>query len=304
MDVTRRAMDGSGVAIMVVLCVVLGLHQVVIKMAAPDMAPVLQISLRSGLSALLIGLLIAWRREGFTLRDGTLLPGILLGTMFSVEFMFVAEGLRFTTASHMSVFLYTAPIFTSLSLHRFLPAERLHRHQWIGIGLAFCGIVAAFAGGILRSGINARIFHGDILALLGGISWGSTTVIIRCSRLADAPATKTLLYQLVAAFILLLGYAVCSGQTSFASTPLAWGSVLFQGVVITFAVYLIWFSLLRRYNASQLSIYLFLAPLFGVSFGVFLLHESIDIFFAVGAILVLAGLTLVSKPTLSRRNAA
>ena len=303
-DVTRKPMDGTGVTIMVVLCVFLGLHQVVIKMAAPDMAPVLQIALRSGLSALLIALLVAWRREGFTLRDGTLLPGLLVGTAFSVEFMFVAEGLRFTTASHMSVFLYTAPIFTSLTLHRFLPAERLHRHQWIGIGLAFCGIVAAFAGGILDSGFNARLLHGDILALLGGIFWASTTVLIRCTRLADAPATKTLLYQLVAAFVLLLGYAVGTGQTKFSPTPLAWGSVLFQGIVITFAVYLVWFSILRRYNASQLSVYLFLAPLFGVSFGVLLLHESIDIFFAVGAILVLAGLTLVSKPTLSRRNAA
>lgn len=304
MDVARRSMDGAGAVIMIVLCVVLGLHQVVIKMAAPDMAPILQIALRSGLSALLIAMLIVWRHEGFSLRDGTLLPGLLLGTMFSVEFMFVAEGLRFTTASHMSVFLYTAPIFTALALHRFLPAERLRRHQWLGICLAFCGIVAAFAGGILQSGINGRVLWGDVLAILGGIFWASTTVIIRCTRLADAPATKTLLYQLVAAFLLLLGYAVVTGQAQFSPTPLAWGSVLFQGIVITFAVYLVWFSLLRRYNASQLSIFLFLAPLFGVSFGVLLLDESIDVFFAVGALLVLAGLTLVSKPTLSRRNAA
>ncbi len=297
-------MDPQGIATMVALCIILGLHQVAIKMAAPDVAPILQIALRSGLSAILITLLLLWRRQAFRFDDGTLRPGLLVGTMFSIEFIFVAEGLRFTTASHMSVFLYTAPVFTALTLHFLLPTERLRRHQWLGIALAFGGIVAAFGGGLLRSGIDQRVLGGDILAVLGGAAWASTTILIRCTKLADAPATKTLQYQLVVALVLLLGYAVVSGQVSrFSMTPLAWGSILFQGIVITFATYLVWFSMLRRYHASQLSTFLFMTPLFGVSFGVLLLHESIDIYFGIGAILVLAGLSLVSKPRLSSRIA-
>ena len=35
-------------------------------------------------------------------------------------------------------------------------------------------------------------------------AWGLTTVLIRSSRLSDAPATQTLLYQLAGAFVLLL----------------------------------------------------------------------------------------------------
>jgi drug/metabolite transporter (DMT)-like permease len=296
MNVVRKPIDRTGVAIMTALCVVLGLHQVAIKIAAPDIAPILQIAIRSGLSAVLIGILIAWRGEGFSLRDGTLLPGMFLGIVFSVEFMFVAEGLRFTTASHMSVFLYTAPIFTALMLHRIIPAERLFRLQWLGIGLAFCGIVTAFGGGILKSGINEHILRGDILGLLGGVAWSGTTVIIRSTRLANAPATKTLLYQLVVGFLLLHAYAFGSGQAGrFSMTATAVASVLFQAIVITFATYLVWFSLLRRYNASQLSVFLFMTPLFGVSFGVLLLHDPLDACFVAGAVLVLAGITLVSR---------
>ncbi len=305
MSEERKPVDGAGVAIMTVLCVVLGLHQVAIKMAAPDIAPILQIAIRSGLSAVLICILIARRREGFSLRDGTLVPGIVLGVVFSLEFMFVAEGLRYTTASHMSVFLYTAPIFTALTLHRFLPAERLYPLQWLGIGLAFCGIVAAFAGGMFQADINERVLRGDVLAILGGIAWAGTTVIIRCTRLASAPATKTLLYQLLSAFVLLHAYAVASGQAArFSLTTTAVASVLFQAVVITFATYLVWFSLLRRYNVSQLSVFLFMTPLFGVSFGVLLLNDPLDLHFVVGALLVLAGITLVSKPDIRRRRAS
>lgn len=305
MTVERKAVDGIGAIIMIVLCTVLGMQQVAIKIAAPDIAPVLQIALRSGLSAVLVCIVMVWRKEGFPLRDGTVVPGILLGVVFSLEFMFVAVGLRYTSASHMSVFLYTAPIFTALTLHRFLPGERLSPLQWLGIGLAFCGIVAAFAGGILKSGISEDVLRGDIYAVLAGISWAGTTVIIRCSRLSEAPATKTLLYQLAAAFILLLVYAVCSNQAGrFAMTATACTSVLFQAIVITFAAYLVWFSLLRHYKASQLSVLLFMTPLLGVSFGVLMMHDTLDYFFVMGGVLVLAGITLVSNPGLLRRVAS
>lgn len=301
MSAERKQMDGAGIGAMILLCMVLGLHQVAIKAAAPDIAPILQIALRFGISSFLVSLVMLFGTQRYTLRDGTLLPGLFAGIAFSVEFLFVAEGLRYTTASHMSVFLYTAPIFTSLSLHWFLPAERLRRHQWFGVAIAFCGIVLAFAGGSFQNGISPRMLWGDTLGLCGGILWAATTVLIRCTTLSEAPPTKTLLYQLVASFIILLCYAVISGQASrFTMTGIAWVSLLYQGVVVTFAAFLAWFSLLRRYNASQLSVFLFLSPLFGVSFGVFLLHETIDIFFGIGAILVLMGIALVSKKHLGK----
>ncbi|OUC57390.1 hypothetical protein MWQ_18680, partial [Acinetobacter seifertii] len=39
---------------MVLLCMILGLQQVVLKIAATDITPIMQIALRSGLSALLV----------------------------------------------------------------------------------------------------------------------------------------------------------------------------------------------------------------------------------------------------------
>jgi drug/metabolite transporter (DMT)-like permease len=303
---SRKPLDGAGMAAMLVLCIVLGLHQVALKAAAPFIAPILQIALRSGLSALLIAVVMLLRREQFFLKDGTLAPGLFLGVVFSVEFFFVAEGLKLTSAAHMSVFLYTAPIFTALTLHRFLPAERLQRHQWIGIVLAFSGIVVAFAGGFFTTGLNLRILRGDLLGVLAWASWAATTVIVRATKLAEAPATKTLIYQLLTAFVLLLVVAIVSGQARPVMVPLAWGSVLFQATVITFAAYLAWFSLLRRYNASQLSAFMFLSPLFGVSFGVLLLHETINVTFGLGTVLVLLGITLVgrARPPFRRRETA
>ncbi len=302
MSDTRQGLDGLAIQLMVVLCCIWGLQQVAIKLAAPDMAPVLQIGLRSLVAAVLVSLLMLARRQPLALGDGTLGPGLLAGMLFALEFLFVAEGLRFTSASHMVVLLYTAPIFAALGLHLTLPSERLRRLQWLGIGLAFAGIVIAFGAGALQQGISRGMLLGDALGLLAGLFWGLTTVVVRCTSLARAAPAKTLLYQLLCAALLLIPLAWLGGHVDGARfTPVVWGSLLYQSVLVSFVAFLTWFWLLRRYLASRLGVFSFMTPLFGVLFGVWLLDEGIDAFFVGGGVLVLLGISMVSADGWWRR---
>jgi len=292
---SRKALDGQAIALMVLLCLVWGLQQVVLKATAADIAPVLQIGLRSGVAAVLVGLMMAARGERMALKDGTWRAGIVVGLLFGVEFLLVGEGLRHTSASHMVVFLYTAPIFAALGLHWKLSAERMGAVQWFGIALAFAGIAMAFFGrsqpAVAEPG---NMLLGDFLGLLAGMAWGATTVVVRCSTLARAPATQTLLYQLVGACVLLLAAAVATGQTRFNPTPEVWASLVFHSLVVSFASFLLWFWMLRHYLASRLGVFSFMTPLFGMVFGAWLLNEPIEASFLVGAVPVLAGIVLVS----------
>lgn len=292
---TRKALDSHAIALMLVLCLVWGLQQVVLKATAADIAPIMQIALRSGVAALLVGLVMAVRGERMRVSDGTLGPGVVVGLLFGLEFLLVGEGLRHTSASHMVVFLYTAPIFAALGLHWRLPAERLDAVQWLGIALAFGGLALAFFG---RSNApvaaSGNTLWGDFLGLLAGMSWGATTLVVRTTRLARAPATQTLLYQLVAACVLLLAAALATGQARFNPTPEVWASLLFHSLVVSFASFLVWFWLLRHYLASRLGVFSFMTPLFGMVFGAWLLHEPIEASFLAGAVPVLVGIVLVS----------
>lgn len=281
---------------MLALCLVWGLQQVVIKLTAPDVSSLLQVSIRSGVAALLV-----WLVGRFVLRErwlsGVLPAALLVGGLFGLEFVFVAEGLNRTSASHMSVFLYTAPLWAAVGLHLRLPEERLDRRQWVGIGIAFLGIVIAFLGPGLGSGALAftpQRLLGDALALLAGISWGLTTVVIRVSRLSEAPATQTLFAQLSVGFVVLVVATLVMGEMRFASTPVAWASLGFQSIVVAFASFLVWFWLLRRYFAAELGVLSLLTPLFGVAFGVLLLGEPLTAAFVIGALLVLVGLLVVN----------
>jgi drug/metabolite transporter (DMT)-like permease len=294
---TRKALDGQAIALMLVLCLIWGLQQVVLKATAADITPILQIGLRSGVAAVLVGLLMWARGERMrvSVSDGTWRPGVVVGLLFGFEFLLVGEGLRHTSASHMVVFLYTAPIFAALGLHWKLPAERLSGLQWFGIALAFAGIALAFFG---RSQSAApapgNLLWGDFLGLMAGVAWGATTVVVRTTTLAKAPATQTLLYQLVGAFLLLMGVALLSGQTHFNPTPQVWASLAFHSLVVSFASFLVWFWLLRKYLASRLGVFSFMTPLFGIVFGAWLLSEPIELSFLLGAVPVLAGIVLVS----------
>ncbi|MGF6591805.1 DMT family transporter [Pseudomonas sp. 2835] len=302
MSASRRNTDAFALQVMLVLCLIWGIQQVMIKWAAPDIAPVMQQAMRSGMAAVLVGLLMCFR-GGWDQVASTWRGGLLAGSLFGLEFLFIAEGLKLTSAAHMSVFLYTAPVFTALGLHFMLPSERLRPLQWLGILLAFGGIAFAFAGGVSLEHLDGQVLLGDAFGVLAGLAWGATTVVVRASRLSEAPATLTLFYQLAVGFVGLLLIAVASGQvTQVQFTPLSIGSLLFQGLIVSFFSYLTWFWLLRRYLASNLAVFSFITPLFGVTFGVLLLGEPLSLNFVLGAIMVLFGVTLVSAEQWVRRR--
>lgn len=292
----RKPVDAKAGVLMAVLCAVWGFQQVALKGAEPDMAPVFQVALRSALAALAVFVLVLKRGEAGKMGAGTWRPGLLAGVLFALEFLFVGEGLRFTSASHMAIFLYTAPVFTALGLHLKLPEERLAPAQWVGIAVAFAGVVVALAGrsaGVAEPS-GRMMWLGDLLGVAAGLSLAAATLAVRFTRLSETPATVTLLYQLLAAFGLTLAVSVVSGQTRFSVTPLLLSSLAFQTVVVCFASFLAWFALLRTYLASRLSALSFMTPMFGVLFGVSVLHERLDLGFLVGALMILAGIALVN----------
>lgn len=279
---------------MLVLCILWGLQQVAIKSVIADVTPLMQGALRSGVA---VALLAAWMRHRSIpiLADGgTLRPGLVVGTLFGIEFVCIYLGLQYTNASRMSVFVYLAPPLTALGVHLFVPGERLAPRQWIGIALAFLGIVVAFSDGFLAA--RGDTAAGDLLGIVAAILWATTTVLIRSSTLSNAPAEKTLLYQLGMSTLLLFVASKALGEAGVvALTAGAVASLAFQSVIVAFVSYLAWFWLLTRYLAGRLAVFSFLTPLFGMTFGVLLLHEPITPLFIVAAAMVGMGIALANR---------
>lgn len=298
----RKALDVQASGLMIVLCMIWGIQQVVLKLAAPDISPIMQIAIRSGLSALLVFPLIRLQQGVHLCSKEYLLPGIWLALLFSAEFLLVAEALRYTTASHTVVLLYTAPIFVALGLHWKLPAEKLNAVPWLGIFMAFGGIALSFIGRGQHAGQQIpQALWGDFLALLAGGMWALTTISLRLTKLADAPPTQTLFYQLVGGFVFLMPVAVLTGQAAVHWSAIALGSMAFHVLLMSFFSLMLWFWLLRKYLANGLGVFSFLTPIFGMIFGVIFLNEQIEPNFIFGTAFVMAGVMTVSLHAWIRR---
>ncbi|MBV2141938.1 DMT family transporter [Falsochrobactrum sp. TDYN1] len=291
----RKPVDTHAFGLMLFVCISLGLQQVLLKMTAADISPLFQIALRSGVGAALIAAVMITRREILTIENGIWKPGLLVGLLFALEYLFLGEGLRLTSATRAVVLLYTAPIFAALGLHLLVPSERLTPMQWGGIGIAFAGIAIAFLlrGATVHGDLHAVLF-GDALCLLAGVTWGATTIVVRGSRLAALPARQTLLYQLLIAFVTLSIASIVMGQAQINWSGVLIGSFTFQAFIVSFAVFLVWFHLLRLYRASQLGSLSFMTPIFGVILSAVILDEPIEASFVVGTALVITGLMVVN----------
>jgi drug/metabolite transporter (DMT)-like permease len=294
MPVEPKPLDATAFGLMTLLCLVWGFHQVTIKLAAPDVSLVMQAGIRSIIAT---ALLVAWaRHRGIALfgRDGTLVAGVVAGLMFAGEFAFIYAGLAHTTAARMVVFIYLTPCLTALVLPAFVPSERLQPRQWAGVLLAFGGILAAFAEGFLAGGGTLR---GDLYGAAAAVLWSATIVVMRATKLARVPATKTLFYQLGVSALALPLVSLAMGEPGVVRvTPLAVAILAFQGTIVAFATYLAWFWLLTKYFAARLSAATFMTPLFGVAAGAIFLAEPVTPAFALAALAVAGGIVLVNLP--------
>lgn len=289
---SRKPLDLRAIALVLMLCLIWGIQQVVMKIVADDVPPVMQLAVRFAAASIFFAIWVAKLEGRRAFSDGTLPGGLLLGLLFSLEFLLVGEALNYTTAAHTIVFLYSAPIFTALGL-QFHPEERLEPLQWVGIAAAFIGIVIAFLGPGGRP--VAELIVGDVLALAGGIAWGLSNVVLRRSRVSGAVVPKTVLYQVGTATLLLFAFAAPTGQMRLVPSASAVAALLFQTFAISIFGYLVWFWLLRHYLTSRLMLMSLMTPLFGVIFGALVLKEVVDVRFALGSLLVLSGILFVNR---------
>lgn len=293
-----RPLSVFAVSIMLLLCLSWGINNVMVKLALPEVPPLMQATVRS-VGGFLVILIASWLR-GIPLfrRDGTLGAGLLMGAVFALEFVLIFFGLLCTTASRAVIFLYTAPFFVAFGAVNLL-GERLRGEQWAGLALAFLGLVVAI--GVPQADVDARVIFGDLLLILGALGWGGTTLIFKMSNLAKAPAEKTLIYQTgVSAPLLALGSLALGETLTMMPGPVAFVSLGYQTVWVVGITFLLWYMLMKTYAASKLSAFTFITPLFGVAAGRVVLNEPISFTFAVAVAFVIAGLLLVNRP---KRNA-
>ncbi len=287
----KEHLDGLAVGILLACCMFWGLQQILVKSIMDQVDPLFQSSLRAMGATVLLVLWCRLRGVPLFERDGSLWAGLLAGGLFAAEFACIYLGLRLTSASRLTVFLYTSPFWVAALVPLFVKSERLRAMQWLGLACAF--VAVAFA---MREGLGGGSASGDLLGLAAGALWGLTTVTIRATGLTRISPEKLLFYQIATTAVCMPWLSLALGETwSFQWNALAWGSMLAQTVIGAFASYLAWMWMLGRYPATRISVFVFLTPLFALLFGTLLLGEAVTTTLLVALGLVAVGIVLVNR---------
>jgi drug/metabolite transporter (DMT)-like permease len=284
-------LDALAVGILLMCCMFWGFQQVLVKATVAELPPVFQSAVRGVGATLLLWLWCQWRGVRLFERDGSLWAGLLVGCLFAVEFAFIYIGLQHTSASRLTVFLYTSPFWVAALLPWFIRTERLRPVQWLGMACAFAAVVFA-----LREGFGGGGARGDLMGLAAGALWGLTTVAIRAANLTRLAAEKLLFYQLAVSTVVLLLLSNGMGEPWDGHwSGFAIGSVAVQTVIGAFASYLAWMWMLGHYPATKISAFVFLTPLFALLFGMLWLGEAVTLTLILSLTLVAVGIVLVNR---------
>ncbi len=230
---------------------------------------------------MLVGLWTQARGIPLFRRDGTLGAGLLAGVLFALEFLLIYRGLVWTTVTRGTLFLYLAPFFVVIGSLWLVPGDYFRPSQWLGLLLSFAGIAVAF--GLPTPATTPHQALGDVMLIGAALAWAATTLIIKVTPLNRVSAEKTLLYQLAVSAPLLAAGALLFGERLHGMpSPLALGAFAYQTLWVVSVTFPVWFALVVRYSAARLSVFTFLAPLFGVAAGHMVLNEPLTPAFVVG----------------------
>jgi drug/metabolite transporter (DMT)-like permease len=295
MTLRKNHLDGLAVSLLLGCCLFWGFQQVLVKATIAEVPPVFQAATRFAGATVVLWLWCRWRGVQLFNRDGSLAAGLLAGSLFAIEFACLYAGLQFSAASRLTVFLYTSPFWVAVLLPLWVKSERLAPLQWVGLAMAFTAVLFALREGLgAASQPNQRL--GDLLALAAGIAWGLTTVVIRGSRLAQVSPEKLLFYQVAVSTVTLPMLSLVLGEHwVWAFSAFGGTSLLVQTVLGAFASYLTWMWLLGHYQATKISAFVFLTPVFALLFGALWLHEPVTFNLVASLSMVAGGIVLVNR---------
>ena len=289
----RDRMDASGASLLIGFSVILGLNQALVKLVNAGFAPVFQSGLRSACAFLPVLIYALVMRKRLTLKDGSLVPGIINGLLFSAEFCLLFIALDLTSVARVSLFFYTMPLWVALGAHYLIPGDRLTPIRTMGLMLAAGGIVVALVDD--TSPLAEQTWLGDSLALLASICWASIALLTRTTRLAQTSPEMNLLYQLAVSAVVLLIIAPIFGETIREPTPMILGIFAFQVIVVVAIGFVVWFWILSVYPVSKMASFSLLTPVFGVFFGWLVFDDALGLSFLAALLLVGLGLILVNR---------
>lgn len=262
-----------------------GLNLVVSRLGMAQITPILYTLLRMSLIALL---LLPWLKRAPGQMNGLVVATLLAGGL-NFALLFIGLSLASNVSSVAIASQLGVPMTTLLSIA--LLGEQVRWRRWSGIVLSFAGV--------LVMGLDPQVFaRGTSLALVVASAFCGALGLIAIKKLDGVQPLQLQAWMAWVSVPLLLVLTLLFEHTRFDTLrgigALGWGAVVYTAIAGTLVAHTCFFWLLQRYPVTSVAPLTILSPVFSVLLGVWLLHDRISVRIAVGGIITLSGVVIVS----------
>jgi drug/metabolite transporter (DMT)-like permease len=186
---------------------------------------------------------------------------ILLGIIGIFGFnAFFFIGMKYTSPLNGALIMGTNPLVTAI-LAYFILRNPITKRQVLGMIFALIGVILVLTQGSLEIIKTLSISKGDLLILLGNISWALYGVLGRKYIKGSSSMETTTYTMIIGALCLVLMSTYSSNPQPLSKvTIFAWGAILFMAIFTSVLGYLWWNKGMEEIGASNTALFFNLVP--------------------------------------------
>lgn len=305
----QQPIGPTAAALALLLAALWGGTPVAVKFSL-DALPVISVAaIRFAMAAVFM---LFWCRvegAGVGLRTGQLRPCLILGGMLFVQIALFNWAIELSNASHSTLIINTFIFWVAALEHFVTRTGRLNVRKTAGLLVAFSGVGIILLGSGSSESATADAgssLAGDLLMVGSAFILGIKIIYTKQAMRVVEPGKLIFWHDAIGVVLFAVWSATTEspdlrpffGPKLFSDPEIgaAMLGLLYQGVVVAGFCFATQARLLRKHSASQISVFSFATPLFGVMYAVTLRGEMLSGWLFLSGIAVAVGILLVNWP--------
>lgn len=291
---THPPLRGKSLATTLLIVALWGGNSVAVSFSVDTLPPVAVAAARFAMGMLVMFFWCLFRGIPFRTTRWELWASFVAGFLLFVQISTFNVGVVWTNSTHGAMLINTFPFFVAGIEHWITKTDRLSVRRLIGMVVAVLGVAAVMLdSNALKSGTSSFL-AGDLLLLFSSLML-AIRVVYTGRVVQKMNPGKLIFWHDVFGVAMFTAWSF--GTESFSDASITWPSflgLLYQGVLIAGFCFVIHASLLQRFSASQISVFSFATPIFGVVFSILLRSEPFTWEIMIGAACVAFGIWCVT----------
>lgn len=233
-------------------------------------------------------------RVSFKVNRREFLALAVIGVLFSASSLTYYVSFKFMDAGLASTLLFLYPLEVAVIMGLCFK-EKLSRKTAFAIGISLLGLALLYRGGEGGTALSAT---GLLLVFVSSLTYAISLVVMNKANLKMS-SVKITFYAVAFCFISMFLYASFfgSGVPPVPATACQWGWGLMLGLVPAYLSLVFTAKAIKLVGSTPTAITGAFEPLTAVCIGVFVFGESMTLRLAVGIVLILASVMLISIPS-------